>query len=429
MFETGRGEGAAQNGVSHVARLRRKRRISISADGCACRTRLLYVLERGTICYISNDRGFYSSESYRAYEDAHNDAVAALKDAQNISKADGEALARALKDAKAALAFDQSSAQRAEQMVTDAHAVLDGGTYTTDSQAAYDAALGKLEKLVADKADDPSVLVPAMQALADAQDALVDVSALVAARDEFKTFKPGNYTAESFTAYQQAFDASTPLLKNGLPEAVAAAVKALNDAKGALVAFDIDALIAECEKLNEADYTKASWSEFAQALKAAKASKDSEDAPALAQALVSARGDLVNVVALKDAIACAEAVDLSGYTAESAAKARDAVAAGKSQLVDGTVESVEVARQTIADALKGLVANGGQQGGPGSGNGSGSDDGGTGNGGSATPQSGSGSTSDTLVQTGDVSVLSSFAVAILGAAIVVFGLVRRRIKE
>ena len=379
--------------------------------------------------HVSNDRGFYSAKSYRAYEDAHNDAVVALKDAQNISKTDGEALAKALKEAKAALVFDQASAQRAEQMVADAHAVFDGGTYTIDSQAAYDTALGELEKLVADKTDDPSVLVPAMQVLADAQDALVDVSALVAARDEFKTFKPGNYTVESFAAYQQAFDASTPLLENGSVEAVAAAVKALYDAKGALVALDLDALIAECEKLNEADYTRASWTEFAQALKAAKAGKGSEDAPALAQELVSARGDLVNVVALKDAIARAEAVDLSGCTAESAARVREAVVAGKNQLVDGTAESVEAARQAIADALKGLVANGGQQGGSGSGNGDGSGDDGTANGGPTASQGGSGGADGTLVQTGDVSVLSSLVVAVTGAAIVVFGLARRRVKE
>ena len=377
--------------------------------------------------HVSNDRGFYSSKTYRAYEDAHNDAVAALKDAQNISKADGEALAKALKEAKAALAFDQASAQRAEQMVADAHAIFDGGIYTADSQAAYDAALSKLEKLVADKTDDPSVLVPAMQALADAQDALVDVSALVAARDEFKTFKPGNYTVESFAAYQQAFDASTPLLKNGAADTVAAAVKALNDSKGALVVLDLDALIAECDKLNEADYTKASWGVFADALKAAKAGKDSENAMALAQALVSARGDLVNVVALKDAIARAEAVDLSGYTAESAAKVREAVAAGKDQLVDGTVESVEAARQAIADALKGLVANGGQQGGSGTGSGSGNGTGnGTGNGSSAKPQGGSGNVGGTLVQTGDAAVLGVATVAVAGMAAVIFGLRHRK---
>lgn len=369
--------------------------------------------------HVSNDHGFYSSKTYRAYEDAYNDAVAALKDAQNLSKADGEKLARALKDAKAALGFDQAAAQRAEQMVADAHAIFDGGSYTADSRAAYDDALAKLEELVSNKADDPAVLVPAMQALADAQDGLVDISALLAARAEFETFKPGNYTAESFAAYQQAFDASTPLLKNGSADAVAAAVKALNDAKGALVALDIDALIAECEKLNEADYTKASWDVFADALKAAKAGKDGDNAAVLAQALVDARGDLVNVVALKDAIARAEGIDLSGFTADSAAKVREAIAAGKSQLVDGTVESVEAARQAIADALKGLVSGGGSNGGSGQGGsgnngGAGSNAGVSGGSGSST-----GKQDGTLVQTGDIAAIAIVAAA--GAGLCALG--------
>lgn len=369
--------------------------------------------------HVSNDHGFYSSKTYRAYEDAYNDAVAALKEAQNLSKADGEKLARALKDAKAALGFDQAAAQRAEQMVADAHAIFDGGSYTADSRAAYDDALAKLEELVSNKADDPAVLVPAMQALADAQDGLVDISALLAARAEFETFKPGNYTAESFAAYQQAFDASTPLLKNGSADAVAAAVKALNDAKGALVALDIDALIAECEKLNEADYTKASWDVFADALKAAKAGKDGDNAAVLAQALVDARGDLVNVVALKDAIARAEGVDLSGFTADSAAKVREAIAAGKSQLIDGTIESVEAARQAIADALKGLVSGGGSNGGSGQGGsgnngGAGSNAGVSGGSGSST-----GKQDGTLVQTGDIATIAIVAAA--GAGLCALG--------
>ena len=369
--------------------------------------------------HVSNDHGFYSSKTYRAYEDAYNDAVAALKDAQNLSKADGEKLARALKDAKAALGFDQAAAQRAEQMVADAHAIFDGGSYTADSRAAYDDALAKLEELVSNKADDPAVLVPAMQALADAQDGLVDISALLAARAEFETFKPGNYTAESFAAYQQAFDASTPLLKNGSADAVAAAVKALNDAKGALVALDIDALIAECEKLNEADYTKASWDVFADALKAAKAGKDGDNAAVLAQALVDARGDLVNVVALKDAIARAEGVDLSGFTADSAAKVREAIAAGKSQLIDGTIESVEAAGQAIADALKGLVSGGGSNGG--SGQGGSGNNGGAGSNAGVSGGSGSsaGKQDGTLVQTGDIATIAIVAAA--GAGLCALG--------
>lgn len=369
--------------------------------------------------HVSNDHGFYSSKTYRAYEDAYNDAVAALKEAQNLSKADGEKLARALKDAKAALGFDQAAAQRAEQMVADAHAIFDGGSYTADSRAAYDDALAKLEELVSNKADDPAVLVPAMQALADAQDGLVDISALLAARAEFETFKPGNYTAESFAAYQQAFDASTPLLKNGSADAVAAAVKALNDAKGALVALDIDALIAECEKLNEADYTKASWDVFADALKAAKAGKDGDNAAVLAQALVDARGDLVNVVALKDAIARAEGIDLSGFTADSAAKVREAIAAGKSQLIDGTIESVEAARQAIADALKGLVSGGGSNGG--SGQGGGGNNGGAGSNAGVSGGSGSstGKQDGTLVQTGDIATIAIVAAA--GAGLCALG--------
>ncbi len=375
------------------------------------------------------DGGLYTEATWKAYQDALAAAKDALKDAGNIGRDAGEKLAADLLAARDALVFNTTASDRAAQAAEDAQAIYGGGTYTAVSRKAYDEALAALKVLVDMGEKSPEKLTPAMEALEAAGENLVDVSALVAERDEFAKTDAAAYTAASFDAYQQVFDDSTPLLEEATAEQVAAAVEALRGARAGLVVLDLDALIAECEKLSQADYTEASWNAFGTALAAAKAGKDGADAPHLAQELASARVALVNVVALNDAIARAESIDASRFTADSVAALNKAVVAGKAALKAGSAEEVEAARQAILSALDGLAANGGTGG---AGNG-----GSTGNGGNVGGNSGNsnggGSTGNAdnngakpnggLPTTGDDSMVPIFVVGVAGAAVVIAGVI------
>lgn len=376
--------------------------------------------------HVANDGNVYTEASYGAYEEAYNEAAAALKDAANLSRADGEALAQALAAARDGLAFNASAADRAEQMLADAKAIYAPGTYTTASRKAFDDAAAALQKLVDAHEADPAKLTPAMDALTAAEDGLVDTAALVAERTTFEQADEGAYTPASFAAWRAAYDASDEVLASGSAEQVAAAVKALQDAKAVLQALDIDALIAECDKLNADDYTAASWKAFAAALDAAKEHRDAADAGAYAQKLIDARAALVNVEALKDAIAQGKAIDAKAYTVASVDALNKAVAAGEALLEDGSAADVEAARQAILDALHGLVANGGSGQGGSTGQGGSSDQGGS-NG--QKPGSGSGSASAgkaPLPKTGDASMLMTCAASAAGVGALAIGYARSK---
>lgn len=357
------------------------------------------------------DGGLYTETTWKAYQDALAAAKNALKDAGNIGKGAGDDLVAALKAARDALAFNTTAFDRAEQLAKDSEAIYGSGFYTAASRKAYDEALAALKVLVGNDEKSPEVLKPAVDALVDAQKGLVDVSALIAERAEFKKADPAAYTAESFAAYQGAYDASTPLLENATAEQVAAAVEALRGARAGLTALDLDALIAECEKLEQADYTEASWNSFGAALAAAKAGKDGSEAPKLARELADARASLVNVVALKDAIARAEKVDRDHFTPDTVKKLDEALASGAAALKAGSADEVESARQEIIAALDGLAVDSDNGSGSGSGSGNGN---GPGNG-SAGDQAASGKPGD-LPKTGDASLLVSGATAIAAVA-------------
>ena len=312
---------------------------------------------------VSNDDGQYTVASYQAYSDAYAEAEQAFAHPEDLAKTEGEALLAALEAKKTALVFDQSAQQRAEVALADAKLVYGeadaaADKYTTDSAAAYRDAMSALENLIANTKATPKQLKAAQAALEDAEGKLVDASELIAARAEFKKTNGKLYTDESYNAYKAAFDDSAAALKNGTAEQVAAAAAKLNDAKAGLAlreAVDLNKVIAEAEKLNEADYTVASWAPFAAAIDAAKAPHDSANDADLAQAINDAKAVLVNVKALKADIASAKSARAEDYTKDSMAQLNAAVADAEEVLKNGSVDDVAAARAKIADALKALV--------------------------------------------------------------------------
>ena len=312
---------------------------------------------------VSNDDGQYTVASYQAYADAYTEAEQAFANPDELAKADGEALLAEVEAKQAALAYDQSAQQRAEVALADAkllygEADAAADKYTTDSAAAYRDALSALENLIADTKATPAQLKAAQTALEDAEGKLVDASELRAARGEFQKTNGKLYTEESYNTYKAAYDESDAALKNGTAEQVAAATTKLNDAKAGLVlreAVDLNKVIAEAEKLDEADYTEASWAPLAAAIEAAKAPHDAANDADLAQAITDAKAALVNVKALKADIASAKNASAEEYTEDSMAQLNAALAEAEEVLKNGSADDVAAARTKIAEALKGLV--------------------------------------------------------------------------
>lgn len=312
---------------------------------------------------VSNDDGQYTVASYQAYADAYTEAEQAFANPDELAKTDGETLLAEVEAKQAALAYDQSAQQRAEVALADAKLLYGDADaaadkYTTDSAAAYRDALSALENLIADTKATPAQLKAAQAALEDAESKLVDASELKAARAEFEKTNGRLYTEESYNTYKAAYDESAAALKNGTAEEVAAATAKLNDAKAGLAlrdAVDLNKVVAEAEKLDEADYTEASWAPLAAAIEAAKAPHDSADDADLAQAITDAKAALVNVKALKADIASAKNVPAEDYTEDSMAQLNAALTEAEGVLKNGSADDVAAARAKIADALKALV--------------------------------------------------------------------------
>lgn len=312
---------------------------------------------------VSNDDGQYTVASYQAYTDAYTEAEQAFANPDELAKTDGEALLAEVEAKQAALAYDQSAQQRAEVALADAKLLYGDADaaadkYTTDSAAAYRDALSALENLIADTKATSAQLKAAQAALEDAEGKLVDASELRVARAEFEKTNGKLYTEESYNTYKAAYDESAAALKNGTAEEVAAATAKLNDAKAGLAlrdAVDLNKVIAEAEKLDEADYTEASWAPLAAAIEAAKAPHDSADDADLAQAITDAKAALVNVKALKADIASAKNAPADDYTEDSMAQLNAALTEAEGVLKNGSADDVAAARAKIADALKALV--------------------------------------------------------------------------
>ena len=119
---------------------------------------------------------------------------------------------------------------------------------------------------------------------------------------------------------------------------------------------DLFAALAEVEALDEDDYTASSWAALQKAIAAADAGFTTQTAiDAAAKAIKAAITALVDVTALKDIIAEAEAKNEASYTAESWAALQTAVAAGKALIENGgTAEEVAAAVKTIRDAIAAL---------------------------------------------------------------------------
>lgn len=156
-----------------------------------------------------------------------------------------------------------------------------GATYTpTGAEGDSDMSADRVYSVVAHVVTADGVAVNAVSGEVTvrmaAEASEVDTSALKAAVDAAEALNRGDYTAESWQAFQKALAAARQqLVSPESAEAVASALDALTKAQGALVesGVDVDALtgaITAADKLQQSDYTADSWKPFEQALKVAE---------------------------------------------------------------------------------------------------------------------------------------------------------------
>ena len=168
-------------------------------------------------------------------------------------------------------------------------------------KAAYDDVAAKVQDATTPQSD----LDAAVQSLADALDNPsnptpdVDKTALQAKVDEAAGLAEADYTADSWTAYQEALAAAQVVLAddNANQAAVDSALEALTTAQAALVKAeeptpdvdktDLQTKVDEAASLAEADYTADSWAAYQEALAAAQAvlANDNADQAAVDKAL------------------------------------------------------------------------------------------------------------------------------------------------
>ena len=286
--------------------------------------------------------------------------------------------------------------------------------------------------------------------------------ALNAAIEEAEKRVEADYTADSWAAFARALENAKTVAadENADQTAVDEAAALLNEAMGALVAAEpeppveadktaLEALIAEAENYNRADYTEETWAVFAEAL--ANAHSVNLDAAATQEAVDQAEEDLqeaidglekvredVNLDAIRDLIAQAQKLNKDDYTAESWEAMQNALTDAVTAANDpeATQEQIDAAAAALEDAIGALEkAEPGEEPGedPGQ-NPDGKPDGNTGSGSDKDPNGNAGSGADgdqntgTAVQTGDNSPIMAYGMlaVITAAGIVCIAGMRRR---
>lgn len=258
----------------------------------------------------------YTEESWKVFADAR-DAAKAVLDDPNADQAAVDAAKTALEKAFADLKTEPEppTVDKAElQKLYDEYSAIEKGDYTDDSWNAFQAALTAAKTVLDDEDATQEEVNTAYAALEAAKDALekidvpepADKDALQKLYDEYSAIEKGNYTDDSWNAFQAALTAAKDVLddKDAAQAEVDAAEAALTAAKAALEEIqtpepaDKDALLKlfnENQNKTEANYTAESWAVFKAALDQAYAVLSDDEATQ--EAVDEAYADLEAAVA------------------------------------------------------------------------------------------------------------------------------------
>lgn len=286
-------------------------------------------------------------------------------DALQIKSANYSALNNAKTAANAISAdnYEQDANWTAFQTAkSNAEAIASGLDIT--HQAEIDAAATALTNAIANltpKAVEEDANYTALDAEIATSQAIVDAS------------ESGWYTADTWSAFTTALANAKGVdrnLKASSQSVIDNATKVLADARGALVEADasytaLDALVLECDKLVEGDYTAASWGTFANALADAKAvdrnlkAKDQATIDSAYNALNTAKTNLValggaDYSELEAEIAKGTAYTKDYYTTETWSAYQTVLADAQKMVDDHNLKETEQAQ--VSKMVEDLVA-------------------------------------------------------------------------
>lgn len=253
-----------------------------------------------------------------------------------------------------------------------AKAILSDEKYTTASKRDLEAAVQNAEKVNSDPDSTAADFWEAEEWLKSAEAKLVeraDASELKAFVDEMEALNPLDYTSASWNAFLEVLNSAKETLADdgSTPTALAAAKDALASAQTKLAiraaTSELNGLHADitaAERLDASNYTSGSWAALQVASANAKAAAEGqakaevEDSRA---ALQDARSKLVDISALKTAVAEANALAQADYTKVTWAAFSDKLEKANTTVSNGSAAQgdVDTAIQELNSA-KGALA-------------------------------------------------------------------------
>lgn len=256
--------------------------------------------------------------------------------------------------------------------ITDAEK-LDEAAYTSDTWKTFAEALKAAKEVKEDENATQTQVNDAKTALATAMQNLVlrgDKTELAVAIAEAEKCVEADYTSGTWTAFAEALKAAKEVNDNvdAVQSEVDAAKETLTTEMQKLIRRGdkkaLKELVAQAEALKEDDYTTDSWKALQEALKAAKAAVDAEDAlqaevDQAADALLTALDTMVkrgDKTELKKEVEVAESLDAKAYTEDSWKVFQEAVKAAKAVVdeKDATQEVVDAAVKALQEAKEAL---------------------------------------------------------------------------
>lgn len=255
---------------------------------------------------------------------------------------------------------------------------INSSEYTTASLEKLYEALEAAKDVYEDENADQAAVDTAAENLNSAYDALVHVSDKSQLQDliaQANKLEEADYTAETWNALQEALEAAVAVDAehdatqedvDSAAEALKAAIEALEESSGEEPGKDVDktalkAAIDKASAIDDTEYTTVSLEKMYEALDAAKALYEDENADQAAvdeatEALNNACDALVRVAdkgALQELIAQANGLKESDYTAETWRALQEAL--GSAVAVDAEHDASQEAVDNAAAALKAAI--------------------------------------------------------------------------
>ena len=182
---------------------------------------------------LTNDAHHYTAVSFSAYTAAVQDAANALKDQDNLTADDVTSLTAAVDTARKALVFSTYQRELA-QLAAEGFDAIDADDYTTKSYQALKDAKDEIDTLLADDTTTPAAFAEATATFTDARKALVNVVDLKAQIANESRYTEADYTEATWTAYAKALKDAKDAVVDGDADTVASALDALRDAENKL---------------------------------------------------------------------------------------------------------------------------------------------------------------------------------------------------